>query len=321
MLLPTFLTGGSTVAGFFSLVTSPLSAIREFGIYGGLGVGFAALGAITLRAGGAPAPARAGAEGPRPHARGGGHAPGRFDRFLLWLGAFDCRNATRIFAAIAVLVALGLAGIPRIVVNSTMITNFPADSGVRRAVEAVNEHLGGAGQINIVFESDSPNAFREPVNLATIEQFQQWLEQQPSITSSTSIVDYIKLINRGFHDNAPEEFRIPTSKNLVSQLLFFGGSDEMKHFIDGRGQRANMIVRTTSIDSGDLSKLVHRIEEHLTESAGPPARPGHREHRADREDQRFDRARSGGRGRLRVHQHLRDHGRDCSCRSASRSSR
>ena len=266
VLLPTFLTGGSTMAGFFSLITSPLVAIREFGIYGGLGVGFAALGAISF----APAvlqllrePAPTG----RSHAQAG-HAPGRFDRFLLWLGAFDCRNATRIFAAIAVLVALGLAGVPRIVVNSTLITNFPANSEVRRAVEAVNAHLGGAGQINIVFESDSPNAFREPVNLATIEQFQQWLEQQPSITSSTSIADYVKLINRGFHDNAPKEFRIPTSKNGVSQLLFFGGSDETKHFIDGPAQRANMIVRTTSIDSGDLSKLVHRIEAHLADLPG-----------------------------------------------------
>ena len=265
VLLPTFLTGGSTVAGFLSLVTSPLSAIREFGIFGGLGVGFAALGAITF----APAVLQLLRE-PAPkglghHAAEEGHELGRFDRFLLRLGEWDCRNATRIFAAIVVLVALGLAGIPRTIVNSAMITNFPADSGVRRAVDAVNEHLGGAGQINIVFESDSPNAFQEPSNLATIETLQGWLAQQPTITSSTSLVDYVKLIHRGFEDNSPDAYTIPKSKNLVSQLLFFGGSDEIKHFVDSRGQRANMIVRTTSIDSGDLSKLVHRIEEHLTE--------------------------------------------------------
>ena len=266
VLLPTFLTGGSTMAGFFSLVTSPLSAIREFGIYGGLGVGFAALAAITF----APAVLQLLSE-PRPKGHGHAeesHAPGRFDRLLGWLGEFDCRNATRIFAAIVVLVAIGLAGIPRIVVNSTMITNFPEDSSVRSAVDAVNEHLGGAGQINIVFESDSSNAFQEPTNLATLEQLQEWLAQQPTITSTTSIVDYIKLIHRGFNDNEPDQYRIPKSKNLVSQLLFFGGSDEVSHFIDSRGQRANMIVRTTSIDSGDLSKLVHRIEEHLEELPG-----------------------------------------------------
>jgi predicted RND superfamily exporter protein len=263
VLLPTFLTGGSTVAGFLSLVTNPLSAIREFGLYGGLGVGFAALAAITF----SPAVLQL---LPEPSPRGRGHAeenpsPGRFDRLLLWLGEFDCRNATRIFAAIIVLVVLGLAGIPRIIVNSTMITNFPEDSSVRLAVDAVNEHLGGAGQINIVFESDSPNAFQEPTNLATLDQLHKWLAEQPTITSTTSIVDYVKLIHRGFNDNAPDQYRIPASKNLVSQLLFFGGSDEVKHFVDSRGQRANMIVRTTSIDSGDLSKLVRRVEEHLKE--------------------------------------------------------
>jgi predicted RND superfamily exporter protein len=265
VLLPTFLTGGSTMAGFFSLVTSPLAAIREFGVYGGLGVGFAALSAITF----APAVLQLLRE-PAPKGRGhaaedAGHPPGRLDRLLGWLAAFDCRNATRIFMAIVVLVVIGIAGIPRIVVNSAMITNFPEQSPVRRAVAAVNEHLGGAGQINIVFESDSPNAFQEPTNLATLEGLQGWLAEQPTITSSTTIVDYVKLIHRGFNDNAPEAYVIPKSKNLVSQLLFFGGSDEIKHFVDSRGQRANMIVRTTSIDSGDLSKLVHRIEERLEE--------------------------------------------------------
>src|SRR5262245_22703805 len=267
VLLPTFLTGGSTVAGFLALAApllggSTLVAIQEFGIYGAVGVAYAALAAISF----APAVLQL---LPEPAPKGRGHAEeghgGRFDRLLAWIGEFDCRNATRIFTGIVVLVVLAIAGVPRIVVNSTMISNFPAHSQVREAFDAVNEHLGGAGQLNIVLESDSPNAFEEPTNLATMEQLQLWLAQQPGVTSSTSIVDYIKLIHRGFNDNAPDQYRIPKSRNLVSQLLFFGGSEETKHFLDSRGQRANMIVRTTKADSKDLSKLVEGIEAHLKE--------------------------------------------------------
>ena len=258
VLLPTFLTGGSTVAGFFSLVTHSLSAIRQFGLYGGIGVAFGAIAAITF----APALLHLMKE---TAPKGAHHEAGdnAFDRALAWVGAFDARNATRIFAAVVVLCLLSLAGIPRIQVNSTMVSNFPEDSSVRRSVDAVNRHLGGAGQINVVFETDYPKGFTEPSILRTVEEFQSWVVEQPTVTGTTSIVDYIKLIHRGFNDNDPAQYRIPASKNLVAQLLFFGASDETKRFVDSQYQVANVLVRTTALDSADLGVVVRHIEERL----------------------------------------------------------
>ena len=43
-----------------------------------------------------------------------------------------------------------------------------------------------------------PEAFKEPLNLAEIEALQQWLVEQPEIGGTTSLVDYLKLLNRGF---------------------------------------------------------------------------------------------------------------------------
>ncbi len=259
VLLPTFLTGGATMAGFFTMVTHSLSAIRQFGLYGGIGVGFGALAAITF----APALLHLLRE-PEPKGR---HHEARhdnaFDRALAWVGAFDARNATRIFAAVIVLCLLSLAGIPRIQVNSTMVSNFPEDSSVRTSVDAVNEHLGGAGQINVVFETDYPKGFHEPSILRTLEEFQEWVVQQPTVTGTTSIVDYVKLIHRGFNDNDPAQYKIPASKNLVAQLLFFGASDETKRFVDSQYQVANVLVRTTALDSADLGGVVNDIEQRL----------------------------------------------------------
>ena len=47
VVLPMFLTGSTTVAGFLSLMTSPLGAIREFGLYGGVGIAFTMLASMT----------------------------------------------------------------------------------------------------------------------------------------------------------------------------------------------------------------------------------------------------------------------------------
>jgi predicted RND superfamily exporter protein len=268
VLLPTLVTSLTTVAGFFSLVTHPLAAIRQFGLYGGIGVGLSGLAAITF----APA-VLALMKDPPPH--GGGHAaegeamPRFFDRVLAWLGDFDCRNAYGIFAVVAVLCVLSGLGIPRIQVNSTMVSNFPEDGAVRQAVAAVNERLGGAGQINVVLETDYPKGFTEPSILKQVEELQAWLVQQPSVTSSTSILDYIKLIHQGFNDNDPAQYRIPSSRNLVTQLLFFGASEDTKRFVDSQYQIANVLVRTTALDSQDLGVVVRAIEERLAQLKEP----------------------------------------------------
>ena len=266
VLLPTFLTSLTTVAGFFSLVTHSLAAIRQFGLYGGIGVGIAGIAAITY----VPAVLQL---LPEPKPKGGPGAEhahgGTFDRLLARIGEFDCRHAIPIFAAVAVLSLLSALGIPRIQVNSTVVSNFPEESDVRKAVQAVNEHLGGAGQLNIVLETDYPKGFTEPSILKQVEDLQAWLADQPSIAGSTSILDYIKLIHRGFHGNQADQYRIPASRNLVAQLLFFGGSDETKRFVDSQYQIANVLVRTTALDSGDLGVVVKGIEERLAELKPP----------------------------------------------------
>jgi predicted RND superfamily exporter protein len=271
VLLPTFLTSTTTVAGFFSLVTHPLTAIRQFGLYGGIGVGLAGLAAISfvpavLQLLREPRP-RAAAEPDAPAAHAEPRKP--FDRFLAWLGEFDCRNAAGIFTLVIALSLLSGLGIPRIEVNSTVVSNFPEESQVRQAVYAVNRHLGGAGQLNVILETDYPKGFTEPSILAQVEELEAWLAEQPSLTGTTSILSYIKLLHQAFHDGDPVQYRIPATRNLVAQLLFFGASEETERFIDSQQQIANLLVRTTALDSVDLGEVVERVERRLAELREP----------------------------------------------------
>ena len=160
---------------------------------------------------------------------------------------------------------IAVLGIPRIVINSTMISNFGRDTEIRQAVENVNRHPGGLGELQVVLETDYPDAFKEPDNLAMIEELQGWLAGLPDVSGSTSLVDYLKLIYRGFNQDDPAFHRIPESKRLVTQLLFFGSGDDVAGFVNSQYQIANVRVRTTALDSADLSALVHRIEARLAE--------------------------------------------------------
>ena len=261
VVLPMFLTGSTTVAGFLSLVSSPLGAIREFGLYGGIGITFTMLASLTY----APAVLQLLRE---PAPTGRRQRLTAFDRMLGRLASFDYHHAGKIFIGAAVLAVIALLGIPRIQINSTMISNFDEDTEIRTSVEAVNARLGASGQLQVVLETDYADAFKEPENLALIEELQGWLAGLPDVSGSTSLVDYLKQIHRGFRDDDPAFYRIPESKRLVSQLLFFGSSDDVTGFVNSQYQIANIRVRTTALDSADLGALVRRIEARLAELPG-----------------------------------------------------
>jgi predicted RND superfamily exporter protein len=254
--LPVLLTGVTTAAGFLSLATSPIGAIREFGIVSGLGVVFTTFVALTY----APALLQVLPIPDRVRAR-----PARdgIDRALEAVARFDLRHRRALLLAGALIAVASLWGMTRIVISTDLVENFRTDNEVRLDFEAVNANLEGSNAFFVVLEADYRDAFKEPVNLRHIEALQQWLTAQPEIGGTTSLVDYVKAIHRGFHGNADSDLRIPDSKRLITQLLFFGGNDELENFVDSRYQTVSLLVRTRAIDSRDVASLVRRVEAHL----------------------------------------------------------
>jgi predicted RND superfamily exporter protein len=251
--LPIVLTGVTTAAGFVSLALSPIHAIREFGLLATLGVAFCVLSTLTF----APALLAVLPERRWAHPASG---EGLVDRAAEWLGGFDLRYRGLILlggGGIAVVAALS---IPLIHVSTEFVERGGA---LYRAAELLNRHLDGASGLTVVVEGDEPGAFQEPENLRVLEQLQAWLVEQPEVGGATGLTDYVKLLNRGFHDGDPEQLVIPPSRRFASQLLFFGSSDDLERFVDSRYRTTALHVRSRAKGSADMSKLVSRIEARL----------------------------------------------------------
>lgn len=263
--LPVLLTGVTTAVGFASLALSPLGAIREFGGMAVLGVLYTALATLTF------APALLQVLPPPRRIRS---VPGgtRVDRAARRLGHFDLRNRGAILLGGVAVAAVAVFGLTRIRVGNEVVTNFAPGHPVRTHFEAINEHLEGANGFYVVIETGVRDSFKQPENLRTLRSLQDWLEVQPEIGGTTSLADYVKLINRGFHAGDPEHFEIPDSKRLISQLLFFGANDDLESFVDSRYQTVSVLVRSRVIDSTDMRTLIDRIEERL-ETLPPPMQP------------------------------------------------
>jgi len=252
---PLILTAITTAAGFLALALSPIGAISEFGVLALIGITASTLASLFLLPtllSLLPLPRRTSQTDTGPLARA-----------ARVLGDFNLRNRTLILWAYAGLFVAALGAASQVEVGGNSIAAFPADSNVRVHFNAVNEYLEGANPFNIVLRSDKENAFQEPENLRLLEEFQVWLEDQPEIGGTTSVADFIKLINRGFHENRPEYLAIPETRRLAAQLLFFGSSEDLLGFLDGRRQLANIRVRANVMDRTIVSDLVNRINARM----------------------------------------------------------
>jgi predicted RND superfamily exporter protein len=261
VFLPVVLTGLTTATGFLSLTLSPLAAIKEFGIFSVIGVIYAVLVTLTYT----PSVLKILACQTHRASTAGKPQDGWFARFAQSIAKFDIIYRKPILVASALIFIVAVGGMTGIQVGMEHITNFSQDSPVRRAYEEANRQLGGANLFYIVVETGHRDAVKEPVNLKAIKELQAWLDSQEQIGGSLSIVNYLELLNSAFHENEREYHAIPDTKKEISQLLFFGASDEVEQLVDSRYRLANIIVRTTAVDSADIVNLVQSIDDKLAE--------------------------------------------------------
>ncbi len=258
VMMPVIYTGITTAVGFFSLATSSLGAIRQFGIGTGFGVCVTLLVSLTLT----PALLQMLA---LPRRLPEVSEVTWIDRCLEKLAIFAVKNTKPIFIINVVIAAICLAAFTKINIGTDLINGFKESSVVRQDFNAVNAGLEGANTFDVVLEMEAETGFQVPENLRAIERLQGWLESQPEIGGSTSIVDYIKTIYKGMTGD-PEDFRIPEDAMTVSQLVQIGGNDEMPDYVSPDYQKARIVVRTTAVNSSDVSALIDRTERYMQQN-------------------------------------------------------
>jgi predicted RND superfamily exporter protein len=258
--LPVLLAGLTTAVGFMSLYVSELSAIREFGLFSVIGVIYATIISLTFTPSLLVLFKRILPIQSKPELEDKESA---FDHVIKRIARFDAEHRITIYVIAGIALVISIGGMTKLRVGTEHITSFSPDSEIRQAFEHANEKLNGINPFSIVVQSNYPEAFKEPANIRELQKLQDWLEAQPEIGGVTSLVDYLKFINRAFNDNDPAFDKIPDSKKMVGQLLFFTEGEDTERLVDPGYRITNMIVRARVIDSDDIARLVKRVNQRL----------------------------------------------------------
>ena len=264
---PVLMAGLTTCIGFAALFLTDIPATNELGAFSILGVASVTLLSVT----GIPAalvllPVRGRREiealGRRPFNAWLDRGLGRIERVAIG-------RSGSVLVVSGILFLGSLATLPRIVVDTDVITFFVKDSPVRTDFFAVNRLLTGVIPIYVPIDGNEGGAFREPETLEKVVALQAQLEALPGVTQVLSSVDFIRLMNRAMMQGEASAYRIPETRAGVAEAIFLLPKPKLRRFSTSDHGRANLVVRTGEAGSAKIRALEERIRGVLAEADLP----------------------------------------------------
>ncbi|MBI5408014.1 MAG: MMPL family transporter [Nitrospirae bacterium] len=190
----------------------------------------------------------------------------RTSHFLKTLAGFGAHKPkATVFVGIALFVT-AILGITKTTVNNNMVEWFKEDSEVRVADSVMNHALGGTSLGYIVAVSENEDAIKTPDAMRYIEGLQRHLEKLPVVGKTTSVVDYVKRINRVLHDDDPAYDTVPDTKDTIGQYLFLFGMSakpsDLDNVVDYPFKKANIWVQMKTWDVQAMRDVIKAVEDY-----------------------------------------------------------
>ena len=266
---PCLLTSLTTAAGFMSMSIAPIKAVSHFAVYSAIGVIAAFLLTVTLLfvflSLGRSHSKHEVSEREKQVAKGGRI----FQAVLAAIARFDIRFSSWIIViGIGVFVASAI-GITRLRVDSNFLNDFSEDVPVRRAVEHVDEIMGGTYSFVYLFDSGEGDGIKDPSFLDELLRFQEETTRRGDLVKkSYSVTDVIRDLNRAFNEDDPSFYVVPDTRDLIAQYLLLyemSGGDEIGDYVDGDFSRASLELRLKNSNTSELEALADELQAYLAE--------------------------------------------------------
>ncbi|MFO7558679.1 MAG: MMPL family transporter [Desulfobacterales bacterium] len=264
--LPCLFTSLTTVAGFTSMTISPIKAIKHFSIYSAVGVAGAFILSVTFLVVFLSFGNRQFEKISPKKSNKNNEGTALLKKSLLVVAAFDIRNRLTIIIVSLFIFGFAIAGVFRIKVDSSFISEFSDKLEIKRVTQRVDEVMGGTVSYSYVFNTDRTDGILEPDVLREIEALQNKADRMDIVMKTYSIVDLLKDINKSLHDEDPSYYILPETAEQAAQYLLIyemSGGNELENYISTNYDSANLEVRTKLADASEIQKFVAEIDRFL----------------------------------------------------------
>jgi hypothetical protein len=184
-----------------------------------------------------------------------------------------------IFFTSAIATVALIAMIPRIELSDNFRKYFDERIEFRSETDKVVDYFGFY-PIEFQFKSGTPGGVNEPELLKKLDEFSEWLREQPNVTHVYSVADIMKRLNKNMNGDDPAFYRIPDDRELAAQyLLLFELSLPYGLDLTDRIDLDKSATRVTVTASGDQTskasrQLLRDVEDWFARNAPEYQAPG-----------------------------------------------
>jgi len=257
---PALFTALTTAAGLLSLVTSPIPAIKTFGLVSAVGV-MTLFFVVTVVL---PPIFTHWDTKSWPHERAG---LGWLDAIVRTLSHLGIRYPVWVILLISTFIAAGVPALWQIRVETSLQEFFAPDHPVRRDTNYFESVMSGTGTLDVVLTASQRDGLKNPEHLTFMRHFQRWAEQLPEVDKTVSPADFVEEMHWGFNAESPAFRQIPDDPGLVSQYLLVYDGEDMYDFVDREFKTSHISLSINVHPANDIEALMKKIRTYLHSKA------------------------------------------------------
>jgi hypothetical protein len=262
---PVMVTAGFVAAaGFASLATFGVPAMRDFGLVAACGIVSALVIELTFIPAVRvllPPPRR------RELRREGEHTV--LDPAIAWLTERVVQSPRGVLAVVLGAVLLVSSGIALVRVNTAFRSWFAADAPVIVSDREIRARFTGTSTMRVRVATGQEDGLLDPRVLHGIDALEQTFAAEPAVTATLSVTDYLRQMNRALSDGDPTADRIPDDRALVAQYLLLFGTDDLARVMTADHSTAAIHALARSDDVAWVSGLFARLRDVARETMPP----------------------------------------------------
>ncbi|MEM6632099.1 MAG: efflux RND transporter permease subunit [Bacteroidota bacterium] len=261
-LMPVFITSLTTVIGFMTLNFSEAPPFRDLGNITAIGMTAAFVFSIlTLPALMAILPLKV--------------TPKETIKRLTFmdrLGDFVVQNNKRLLW-ITSLVIIGFSALlVRNELNDEFVKYFDDGVQFRSDTDYISQKLTGIYTVEFSLGAGESGGINNPEYLASLNQFETWLNDQPEVIHVNSYVEISKRVNKSMHGDSLQYYRVPVEREEAAQFLLLYEMSlpfglDLNNQINVDKSETRLIATVENMSSKEMIAFSERAENWLVDNS------------------------------------------------------
>ncbi len=259
MGLATFLTNLTVAIGFFTLLATDITLLREFGLVAGINIMVLFVVSLIMIPG-------VFSWLPEPKEKHLRHLNFKVLGKLLYINDITVhRYRPAIYLVSAGLAIFSIFGIMQLKSITFMVDEVPEESDIRKDLKFFETNFSGIMPLEVEVNTGKRRGVLNISNLKKIEEFENFIDSIPVVSRPISVLSLIKASKQAYYNNDPERYELPSKAEAVYILRYMKGQNDntglLKSFVDSTYTRMRISMQIADIGSEKMDSLVNRVIE------------------------------------------------------------